>query len=86
MEFQHFLRGQEGLPLDNLATKVEGLTQTQASAMVQLSKLAPFRKLNQKIPGNAAFKTWLQSVAAEKDVPEIWDIDKPLSKSTISSQ
>ena len=82
-EFQHFLRGQEGLPLENVATKVEGLTQAQAGAMVQLSKLGPFRKLGQNIPGNADFKTWLQSVAAEHDVPELWNVDKPLSKSTI---
>ena len=49
--------------------------------MLQLSKLAPFRKLSQKVPGNVEFKAWLQSVAAEQDVPELWDTDKPLSKS-----
>ena len=80
VEFQHFLRGQEGLPLENIAPKVEGLSQAQASAMLQLSKLSPFRKISQKISGNVDFKTWLQSVAAEQDVPELWDTDKPLSK------
>lgn len=80
VEFQHFLRGQEGLPLENIAPKVEGLSQAQASAMLQLSKLSPFRKLSQKISGNAEFMSWLQSVAAEQDVPELWDTDKPLSK------
>ena len=80
VEFQYFLRGQEGLPLENIAPKVEGLSQAQASAMLQLSKLSPFRKLNQKVSGNAEFMSWLQSVAAEQDVPELWDTDKPLSK------
>lgn len=80
VEFQHFLRGQEGLPLENIAPKVEGLSQAQASAMLQLSKLSPFRKLSQKVSGNAEFMSWLQSVAAEQDVPELWDTDKPLSK------
>lgn len=60
--------------------KVEGLTPAQAGALVQLSRLTPFRKLQQKISGNAEFKTWLESVAGEQDVPEVWDVDKPLSK------
>ena len=79
-EFNHFLRGQEGLPMDRTASTVEGLTPEQCHGMVQLSKLTPFRKLSQKISGNVQFQAWLNSVSAEQDVPEVWDIEKPLSE------
>ncbi len=79
-EFQHFLRGQEGLPLGNVASKMEGLTNAQSGALMMLARLTPFRKLGDKVKGNAVFKQWLDSVTAEQDVPELWDVDKPLSE------
>ena len=61
-EFQHLLRGQEGIVKDVAAIKVEGLKPQQIADMMRLCKLQAFRNLPKRVQNNPV--CWLQSSRA----------------------
>ena len=53
-EFQHMLRGMEGVMTDRSAVpQVEGLSQQQAERMMKLAKLPAMKNLPQKVTSTA---------------------------------
>lgn len=51
-EFQHMLRGIEGLLAEKSSLKVEGLSQHQVDRMLKLAKLPAMKNLPQKMQSN----------------------------------
>ena len=77
-EFQFFLRSKEGMITSNTSA-VAGLTPEQTDCMLRLiAKVPQFQNLDRQI-GAADFKTWLESPNPELIVPEIWEVEKPLT-------
>lgn len=78
VEFNHFLRGKEGLPSDRSSITIEGLTSDQAEACVTLAKLPAFRRLIERIHSKE-FTSWMNEATPEMNVPQLWDEEKPLT-------
>jgi len=76
-EFNHLLRGQEGVIKSDVIIK--GLTSPQVDAMMKLARNIPaFRNLPKRVQGNPEFTSWLETVGAEQGVPVMWDEEKAL--------
>ncbi|XP_074643936.1 cytoplasmic dynein 1 heavy chain 1-like isoform X2 [Tubulanus polymorphus] len=78
-EYQQFLRGQEGIILDQNVPKIPGLTPEQVAAMMKLAKLPAFKNLPKAVQSEGRFPAWLDDAAPELNVPNLWDSTKELS-------
>lgn len=82
-EFDHFLRGKEGiLPGQTAAmsSSLRGLTADQIESCVALMKLGAFKILHEKITSNPDnFKQWLTSASPETQICQLWDDEKLLT-------
>jgi hypothetical protein len=78
-EYQHFLRGQEGLLLDRSIPKIKFLGPEQNEALAKLAKLPAFKHLVKEVQ-RGEFQTFLNHVAPEQDVPKLWEEDQPMCK------
>ena len=78
-EFDHFLRGKEGMISGQSALKVEGLTAEQLEACTALIKLPAFKAIQSKLSSASGFKDWLNSSSPEDNIYNLWDDDKLLT-------
>ncbi|XP_015784706.1 dynein heavy chain, cytoplasmic isoform X1 [Tetranychus urticae] len=78
-EFDHFLRGKEGILPGHPTISSALLNTDQLENGTALSKLPAFRNIQQKIDSCSNLKDWLDSTAAEENVPQLWDDEKLLT-------
>jgi dynein heavy chain 1 len=78
-EFEHFLRGSEAAISTKDSEDISGLSQEQVLAVERLYKLQPFKEVKNCLTENKDHLAWLESVAPEYDVPNLWSCDKLLS-------
>lgn len=72
------LRGQEGVTASR--PSIPGLTPEQVDAMMKLSKLKQFKEIKNEVQSNPDFEAWVQSTAAEQNVPQLWADDPNLGQ------
>jgi len=72
VEFDHFMRSQEGLLTNKPVSTLPGLSSQQHSALVRLGKLTAFRNIMSEVSGNAEFTSWLDCANPEIDIPQLW--------------
>ncbi|XP_064623935.1 cytoplasmic dynein 1 heavy chain 1-like isoform X3 [Lineus longissimus] len=77
-EYQHFLRGQEGLLIDRAIPKIKFLTPEQNEALAKLAKLPAFKHLVKEVQ-RQEFQTYLNAVEPELDVPKLWEEEQALT-------
>jgi dynein heavy chain 1 len=78
-EFLHMMRGKEGTK-PTVLPKISWLDQGQLERMVRLEKLPAFKGLTVSVESSEKeMRQWLEKVAAEQDVPVLWDDEKPMS-------
>ncbi|GBM53740.1 Dynein heavy chain, cytoplasmic [Araneus ventricosus] len=78
-EFNHLLRGREGILPGQPTIHVPGLNPDQLEGATALSKLPAFKDLQRKLDGMENFNTWIESANPEQDVPVLWSDEKPLT-------
>lgn len=78
-EFDHFLRGKEGILPGQPTISSPLLNAEQLENGTALSKLPAFKSVQKKIDSCNSFKEWLESTAAEENVPQLWDDEKLLT-------
>lgn len=86
MEFQHFLRSQD-ISLTSVSSSSERnslnipfLSNEQNLALSRLKQLPVFNRIESAIKGDEkGFKEWVESVAPEQTVKELWEIDAEVS-------
>ncbi|RWS31185.1 Dynein heavy chain: cytoplasmic-like protein [Leptotrombidium deliense] len=79
LEFQHFLRGREGILPGQSTVHAAGLNADQLEAATALSKLPAFRNIQQNIDSIPAFSDWVNNSIPEASVPQLWDADRLLT-------
>ncbi|KAG1662035.1 Dynein heavy chain, cytoplasmic [Nymphon striatum] len=78
-EFQHLLRGKEGIIPGKVSLNLEGVPQENVESVVTLTKFSAFKNIVDKIHSNNGFSKWLQLDVPEQDVPVLWESEKELS-------
>ncbi|XP_074602445.1 dynein heavy chain, cytoplasmic isoform X2 [Brevipalpus obovatus] len=78
-EFDHFLRGKEGILPGQPTISSPLLNAEQLENGTALAKLPAFKSVQKKIDSYSNFKEWLESTAAEENVPQLWDDEKLLT-------
>lgn len=78
-EFDHFLRGKEGVLPGQSTIASNVLTAEQLESCSTLTKLPAFRSLQQKLDSTSDLKEWLNSSSPEDHVYQFWDDDKLLT-------
>lgn len=79
VEFNHFLRDRENILPGQTTISSNFLNTEQLEGATALSKLPAFKNLQKEIDSCSNFKTWLDSSAAEENVPQLWDDSKLLT-------
>ncbi|CAM1332552.1 DYNC1H1 (predicted) [Pycnogonum litorale] len=79
IEFQHLLRGKEGIIPGKVSLSIDGLEQENSESVVALTKLSAFKTLIEKVESNEKFTKWMQLDTPECDVPSLWETKKDLS-------
>lgn len=77
-EFQHLMRGMEGLLNENLP-KIDWLKPSQLQSLVRLGRLPAFKGVTSSLQDSSEVRQWLEVVSAEQYVPTLWDESKQLS-------
>ena len=79
MEFDHLMRGREGILPGQPTIHSEGLTSEQLEGATALSKLPAFKAIQEKLNSLRELDEWSQSGSPEANVPQIWEESKPLT-------
>lgn len=79
LEFDHFLRGREGILSGQPTIRYDGLNVEQLETATALAKLPAFKNLQQRIESDQNFATWLGSSSPEQDVVQLWNDEKLLT-------
>ncbi|KAG8185039.1 hypothetical protein JTE90_017062 [Oedothorax gibbosus] len=83
-EFNHLLRGREGILPGQPTIHYPGLNPDQLEGATALSKLPAFKNLQRKLDDVENFNIWIESARPEQDVPVLWSDDKPLTTIGVS--
>ncbi|KFM80266.1 Dynein heavy chain, cytoplasmic, partial [Stegodyphus mimosarum] len=78
-EFNHFLRGREGILPGQPTIHLPGLNPDQLEGATALSKLPAFKNLQRNLDNIENFNQWIESSNPEQEVPVLWSDDKPLT-------
>ena len=78
-EFDHLLRGKEGILPGQPTIHVDGLKSDQLEGATALSKMVAFKNLQENINSCNDFNDWVQSGSPETSIPQLWEETKPLT-------